>query len=125
MSNEIKYERLPDDIHRLTWLNNSRAAIKEGAVLYREINECLLSGETVCIFMDLGQSGALSIKQICDVTKDAGLRCDVIYRTAYLSDDRTVPVLMKNYASINKINGMRQFFAVNQEELAINWLLEA
>jgi len=124
MSELIQYQYLDSGIHHFTWLTNSHDAIVLGSKLYRQMNDKLSSGDVVSILMDFRQSGVPSISRITEVTNNAGIRKDIHYYTAYLSDDRVVDILMRNYALINRLNGQREFFKANQEKEAIQWLLK-
>ena len=74
--------------------------------------------------IDLRQSGAPPFQLLGDANKKSGSRKDVHYRTAYISDDSIVPVLMQNFIMANRVSGDRQFFKADEEQQAIDWLLD-
>ncbi len=123
MSQYIQHTKLPSGIHHYIWLSNSQDAMSECAKIYKKMNAEADPDSTILILVDLRQSGPLSVQQLSYRMKDTGIRSDVTYRTAYISDDRSVPILMKSFALINRVNSTQQFFGASQEEQAKEWLL--
>ena len=124
MGEHVKHIILESGIHHFVWFDNSRDAVYAQSKYYIEINASLSSGDTVLLLIDLRQAGAPPFKVLSDVIGKSGMRTDVIYRTAYLSDDTTLPILMKNFVVANRISGNRGFFKSDEEETAIQWLLD-
>lgn len=125
MPAHIEYHLLESGIHKYTWLDNSRDAIEDCVTLYKKMNASASSGDTVFILIDLRQSGALPIHLLTQRVRESGIRDDVTYRTAYISDEQIVQILMKNFAVINRVGGNRAFFGSREEDKAIEWLLNA
>jgi len=124
MGEHVELVLLESDIHHYIWHDNTRDAVYEQADYYKHINETLPPNETIRLLIDLRQAGAPPFKVLSDVIGKSGMRNDVNYRTAYLSDDTILPVLMKNFVVANRISGNRGFFKSNEEAVAIEWLLE-
>ena len=124
MGEHVELKVLESGIHHFIWFDNSRDAVYAQAEFYKEINARLSPDETILLLIDLRQAGAPPFKILTDVIGKSGMRSDVNYRTAYLSDDTTLPILMKNFVVSNRISGNRGFFKSDEEDQALEWLLE-
>ena len=124
MGEHLELHVLESGIHHFVWLDNTRDAVYAQAEYYKEINAKLAPNETILLLIDLRQAGAPPFRVLSDVIGKSGMRNDVNYRTAYLSDDTIVPILMKNFVVANRISGNRGFFKSDEEDEAIKWLLE-
>jgi hypothetical protein len=125
MGEHVNYIVLESGIHHFIWLDNSREAVYAQAEYYKDLNAGLSPDETIRLLIDLRQAGAPPFRTLADVIGKSGMRNDVNYRTAYLSDDNIVPILMKNFVVVNRISGNRGFFKSDEETQAIEWLLSA
>ncbi len=124
MGEHVEHIVLESGIHHFIWLDNSRDAVYAQSEYYMNINASLSPGDTVLLLIDLRQAGAPPFKVLSDVIGKSGMRTDVNYRTAYLSDDTILPILMKNFVVANRISGNRGFFKSDEEDVAIQWLLD-
>jgi len=124
MGEHVQLYVLESGIHHFVWFNNSRDAVYDQSAYYKDINARLSHGETILLLIDLRQAGAPPFRVLSDVIGKSGMRNDVNYRTAYLSDDNIVPILMKNFVVANRISGNRGFFKSDEEDEAKMWLLE-
>jgi hypothetical protein len=125
MGEHVQLNVLESGIHHYVWYDNTRDAVYAQAEFYKEINASLAPNETILLLIDLRQAGgAPPFRVLSDVIGKSGMRNDVNYRTAYLSDDSIVPILMQNFVMANRISGNRGFFKSDEEAVAIKWLLE-
>lgn len=124
MSDSLIYTQSQNGIHRFYWGNVELDTIHAYVNLFRALHESIPEDSVVCLLHDYRDTGTPSFSTITSFMKDFKMRGDITLRVAHLYSDTIYPMIMKNASIVSGFNANRQFFRADEEQQAIDWLLD-
>ena len=125
MPNNMLYTQLDNGIHRVIWLKDmNRKTIDAYIELFVGIMNDSSENSMLLILHDYRNVPTPSFNAMANAMKPLVVREDMVLRIAHLYSDNTYPMIVKNASLVARFNANRKFFNMDEEQVALEWLLE-
>ena len=124
MTDNVVYTKLENGIYRFYWHNVEIPTIHEYVKIFKRLHDIIPENATVHLLHDYRDTGTPPFNTVATIMKNFKMRADITLRVAHLYSDGIYPTIMQNASIVARFDANRKFFRANEEQQAIDWLLD-